>query len=204
MTEPVVGWRLWRLRAGHLLSWAVDYCWEPGENHARCIAHGRSACMASPGQYCQCGIWAVWSPRDCRERARTAAADRSEHVLGLIVGWGTVAVHGREGFRAEWAAIRCLFTNRPATLAARTIGSNLFGWWPRGSGQAPADPLGEPGIDPPRWDALHSVAARYGVPLVSLRKAVGMGLLGEMGIPRKHIAEAGRLTGLAVEDESIG
>jgi len=30
-----------------------------------------------------------------------------------------------------------------------------------------------------------------------------MGLLGEMGIPRKHIAEAGRLTGLALEDESF-
>ena len=203
MTEPVVGWRLWRLRGGRLHSWAVDYCWEPGENRARCIAHGRSACITSPGQYCQCGIWAVWSPRACRERARTAAADRSEHVLGLIAGWGTVAVHGREGFRAEWAAIRCLFTNCPGILAARTIGSSLFGWWPRGNEQAPTDSADEPGIDPQRMDALHAVAARHGVPLVSLRKAVGMGLLGEMGIPRRHIAEAGRLAGLMLEGDSL-
>lgn len=58
--------------------------------------------------------------------------------------------------------------------------------------------MGEPGIDPHRMDALHAVAARYGVPLVSLRKAVGMGMLGEMGIPRRHIAEAGRLARLNV------
>jgi len=52
-------------------------------------------------------------------------------------------------------------------------------------------------------DALHAVAARHGVPLVSLRKAVGMGLLGEMGIPRRHIAEAGRLAGLMLEGDSL-
>src|SRR5215831_8072891 len=161
MTEPVLGWRLWRLREGQLASWGVDYRWDPGDNHARCIVRGRSACRLSPGQYCQCGIWAVWSPRECRDRAgMEAGVDGSEHVMGLISGWGTIAVHGREGFRAEWAAVRCLFTNRPGTLVARSLGSRLLGWWRRERGRTLEESGvgGEEAIEPYRWDMLHGVA----------------------------------------------
>src|SRR5215831_6272758 len=126
--EPVLGWRIWNLRGGRLESWAVDYCWEPGENLAACLAPHRRACRSSPGLHCQCGFWAVWTPGQCLARA-CAAAEPPWHVMGLVVGWGTVALHGREGFRAERAALRCLFTDRPWSAAALPgTPSRIAGW----------------------------------------------------------------------------
>ncbi len=191
MTEPVVGWRIWKLRGGRLESWAVDYCWEPGENHATCLAPNRHACASSPGRHCQCGFWAVWSPQRCLTRA-FSAAEPPWHVMGLIAGWGTVALHDREGFRCEYAALRCLFTDRPwsARVPGAAVGW-LFGWWRRRRvGVERAEPDDGAPVDPRRWDAMQAVAARYGVPLVSLESAVNLGLLSELGVPRAQIEEA--------------
>ena len=35
----------------------------------------------------------------------------SRNVMGLIAGWGIVALHGRERFRPQRAAIFCLFSD---------------------------------------------------------------------------------------------
>jgi len=116
--------------------------------------------------------------------------------MGLVVGWGTVALHGREGFRAERAALRCLFTDRPWSVAAGPGGpSRLAGWWRRAIGRsAPAEP---PEREAPRdtghLDELEAVAAHYAVPLASLRGAAGLGLLSELGVPEAQIEEAARL-----------
>src|SRR5262245_40650270 len=110
MIEPVLGWRIWKVRGERLASWAVDYCWEPGENRAVCLAPGRPACAAPPGRRCQCGFWALWSPQQSLARA-AGAFEPPWQVMGLIAGWGTVALHDREGFRAECATVRCLFTD---------------------------------------------------------------------------------------------
>ena len=46
------------------------------------------------------------------------------------------------------------------------------------------------------------MAARHGVPLVSLRGAVALGLLGELGVPVEQIEAAARLGGFASADPS--
>src|SRR5438105_631625 len=187
-TEPVLGWRIWRLRSRRLESWAVDYSWEPGENTAICLARNRAACDSPPGQSCQCGFWAVWSPRVCFGRADSDAELRW-HVMGLISGWGTVALHAREGFRAERAAVRCLFTDWSphASRSAATPG-RLHRWlrWRT----AESGPLGASARGHRRLEALQDVAGRYGVPLVSLQGAAELGLLSELGVPPDQVEEA--------------
>ncbi len=199
MTEPVLGWRIWNLRDGRLGSWAVDYCWTPGENVATCLASHSRACSSSPGQDCQCGFWAVWSPVDCLVRACTAK-EPPWHVMGLVAGWGMVAVHGREGFRAERAALRCLFTDRPWGSSGRSGATGrLIDWWRHALGW-PALPEPELGCASSHIHDLAAVAERYAVPLVSLRGAVSVGLLNELGLPLAQIEDAARLAARAVAD----
>ena len=187
-TEPVLGWRIWRVKGWRLESWAVDYSWEPGENRAICLARNRAACDSPPGQNCQCGFWAVWSPRVCLGRADGDAEPRW-HVMGLISGWGTVALHGREGFRSERATIRCLFTDWSpnASRSAATPG-RLHRWLRRRTWES--DPPSASARGRRRREALQDVAARYGVPLVSLQGAAELGLLSELGILPEQVEEA--------------
>jgi hypothetical protein len=124
--------------------------------------------------------------------------------MGLIAGWGTVALHDREGFRAEYAAARCLFTDRPWSARMPGVATRwLFGWWRRRSIAAvEPEPDDDAARDPRRWDALQAVAAHYAVPLVSLDSAVNHGLLGELGVPRAQIEEA-RSMGVAASGPGL-
>jgi hypothetical protein len=187
-----VGWRIWNLDRGCLRSWAVDYCWRPGENVASCLACRGWSCGSPPGQHCECGFWAVWSPLDCVVRACTAQ-EPPAHVLGLVAGWGTVALHGREGFRAERAALLCLFTDRPWAAMTRARGSGRFTDWLRQALGGPAAPAPELERESRHAVDLVEAAERYAVPLVSLRGAVTLGLLSELGVPTEHVEAAARL-----------
>jgi hypothetical protein len=198
MTEPVMGWRLWHLRSGVLHSWAIENCWEPGENRARCLDPGGRPCDAPPGRHCHCGFWALWSPAQCVDRAR-GMGETASHVMGLIAGWGTVALHGREGFRAERASIACLFVDRPSGGAAPPgITRRVATWlgWPGRREPEPAD-HDETEPEPRRLRLLRDAARRYGVPLVSVQGAAQLGLLSEWGVPREQVLEARRLTARA-------
>jgi hypothetical protein len=42
---------------------------------------------------------------------RARHLSRGDAVMGLIASWGTVAVHGEEGFRPQRAAILCQFSD---------------------------------------------------------------------------------------------
>ena len=194
--EPVLGWRIWKLRDGRLESLVVDHCWEPGANRAECLAPARP-CPESPGRHCQCGFWAVWSPRQCVSRA---GAEPPRQVMGVIAGWGAVAMHGAEGFRAEHAAVRCLFVDRPWRWQAPGAGRRLAGWWRRATGRGEdPEPAAVDPVDRRHWEALRQAAERYAVPVVSLRDAASLGLLGELGLPGERIAEAASL-GAALPD----
>ena len=109
---PMLGWRLWRLHEGALRSWAVSYDWSPGRNLARCIGPGVSRCQDSPGPGCHCGFWGLYDPVDCLMRGRYQGLGWWP-VVGLMRGWGAVALHGEEGFRSQQAAVACLFTDWP-------------------------------------------------------------------------------------------
>jgi hypothetical protein len=163
--EPVLGWRLWKLEDGCLASLMADHRWEPGETRARCLTLNHAVCRESPGQRCLCGLWAVWSVKQTLTMA-CLGKEPPWYVMGLIAGWGTVAMHGTEGFRAERAAVRCLFTDRPWHGSPRPMR---------------------------RLAALRSAGARHAVPLLPLREAIEIGLLGELGLPDDMIAEAADL-----------
>lgn len=103
--------------------------------------------------------------------------------MGLMRGWGTVAVHGKEGFRAEHAAVVCLFSDWPFIPRAMRLGGGRWTRWWRVLAL-----LLEGQTDPPPADqheraaALLDAADTYGVPLVSLSDGVRLGLLRELDV----------------------
>jgi hypothetical protein len=113
------------------------------------------------------------------------------HVLGLIAGWGTVALHGREGFRAQHASVTGLFTDWAGSAPVPNLMESRFERWSRrvldpgvnGHWKARAEPDGR------RLLALQGAARRHAVPLVSLRAALGLRVLAEWGVPRQQIQE---------------
>src|SRR5262249_40054110 len=132
---PLVGWRLWRLREGRLGSWAAEHVWQPGPNEAHCLndsigaVRRRPPCERSPGSGWRGGIWAVLEPERCLRMAREGAVwwDAGTIVMGLMVGWGTTAIHGAEGFRCQHAAVTCLFLDAINDRALAAVGRTL--WW---------------------------------------------------------------------------
>lgn len=188
-SQPAVGWRVWALRDGRLASWATRYVWEPGENVASCLVPPRPmGCIPAryqhssepPGDGCGCGFWAVFSPFLALERARSARGERNS-VVGLILGWGSIALHGSEGFRAQRAEVVCLFSDwcwESPALSERRLGIRfhlaLQTWRFRAVSQASS-----------RLRELEQAARTYGVPVLSLESALTHGVLAEFGVGRR-------------------
>lgn len=189
--RPIVGWRLWKLHGTHLRSWVVAQDWAVGPNQARCLAGDVAACLFNPppsmrcahppGRDCKCGLWALWEFGACARKAREESQrwDSRDVVIGLMEGWGTVAIHGDEGFRSQYAVVRCLFTD---TIADRVPARAH--WWERFAGIVRS---GESGAR--RATTLQRAAELYGVPLVSLADAVRLGVLGELGVSESGVRE---------------
>ncbi|MHB8590127.1 MAG: hypothetical protein ACYDA0_14975 [Candidatus Dormibacteraceae bacterium] len=111
--------------------------------------------------------------------------------MGLINGWGTVALHGKEGFRAERAAIVCLFTDQVSGPFQPRPDHPPFKWWrgllSMGSVFVPEATIEEHSSQLP--SQLGPVAESYGVPVQTLKSALHAGLLGELGIATEAISE---------------
>ena len=165
---PAIGWRVWHVREDRLHSWAVKATWSPGDNSAECL--DAVPCSDVPGRRCQCGFWALWTARQCLDRFQ--ADTGVVRVLGLVSGWGSIAIHGREGFRGQYAAVRCLFTDPWAARGPRPLAAWIM--TKMGHRKAPDD-------DASRQEILHRVAEAYGVPLLSVVDADRYGLLSEFG-----------------------
>lgn len=200
--EPLLGWRLWRAREQTLESWAVASTWDPGPNEARCLSP-IWPCGSSPGPRCKCGFWGLFSPLRALERGR---ADRPEDasVLGLMRGWGEVAVHGPEGFRAQRAQLVCLF--RDWVWDAPQMPCPAAGW-----GRAfwilerRLDLLPAPvAPHPARVRMLEEIASRYQVPLVSLEDAVHVNALTELGAGRAVVGEVRAWLEMVASDRASG
>lgn len=191
MTVPaqqLVGWRLWRMRDGRLASWAADYVWQPGPNEARCLNDPIGVvqpgpCERSPGVGCRCGLWAVREPDRCLRMAREGAVwwDTGAVVLGLIVGWGSTAIHGEEGFRCQHAAVSCLFTDAVDDRALAAVGRRR--WWGGLMRRLASD-----GPSAVRRASIVDLGGRYGVPALSLGDAIHLGALSEFGVPSQQVA----------------
>jgi hypothetical protein len=87
----------------------ADAEWRPGVNEATCLADRPQPCSSVPGAGCCCGWWALWSPARCWELVRRRRLFWRAPVLGLVAGWGAVALHGAEGFRAQRASVLAVF-----------------------------------------------------------------------------------------------
>jgi DNA-binding CsgD family transcriptional regulator len=159
--EPVIGWRVWVLANNCLFSIAKNASWRPGENQAECLAgHERDIPVPS----CHCGFWALDNPVsaiqlaaqvECGPRIGSgfAALDPQRTVaVGLIQGYGAIAVHGWEGFRAEFASVTCIFSDAPEPLLTEPV------------------------------NVRRTVAEEYGVPCITLDAAISIGFLQEMGV----------------------
>lgn len=231
MAEPVLGWRAWWTQGHHgdaLYSLVRHYDWSPGRNEAACLAEviateagmpwlptERHPKHTVPGKGCNCGFWAHWELELAISTMRGWVRNRESPVLGLIQGWGEVAVHGKEGFRCRFARPLCLFTDHVNELSARS-GVGLAGV---PAHLAPYVGLGKAvlaeglGLRSPevlrRWhegvvkrreelvathrEAVLRVARRYGVPALPLGEAARSGLLGEFGVPAQQVEQAARL-----------
>lgn len=168
--NPVVGWRLWRVSGDRLRSWAVDRVWSPGDNLAECL--DPVPCPSPPGRRCHCGFWALWSAEACYAQIYPGRGPLV--VMGLVEAWGSVAVHGREGFRAQYSAVRCLFTDR---LPNGGEHNRVAEWIMTRLGRPKSPDDGHEGVQ-----ALERVAYAYGVPLLSVAGAERLGVLSEFGV----------------------
>lgn len=172
--EPVIGWRLWWIHDGELRSWVADHAWRPGVNEARCLS--RRHADPAPGHDCRCGLWALGDPRACVKMAALRGNPDEpiwpgRVVLGLMAGWGVVARHGDEGFRAE--------RGRAVLLLGDVVGVRRL------------TPMR-------RWNLvrrrrLAAIAERYSVPIVDLGEAIAGHVLHELGVDPESIARAGAL-----------
>lgn len=189
-TDPLLGWRLWRVRDdGSLLSWGVRHAWQPGVNQASCLAEKH--CDPAPGRACSCGFWAVFGADRCLRYGRDTLSDPSA-AFGLVRAWGEIALHGREGFRAQHGAIVCLFSDWLWPLDEACDTAPRPPWWRRAqeallmAGEAAVRPA------PGRETALQHAADRYAVPLLSVDAALRSGFLAEQGIPERAIDDLRR------------
>ena len=159
--EPAIGWRAWKLRNNRLHAIGPPVAWQPGENRAECLTNRQHE---APAPSCHCGFWGLHNPVSAMQRAASVASqprlgsslgapDADWTVaVGLMLGYGAIAVHGLEGFRAGLASVACIFSDAPDALAGKQA------------------------------QLRHAVAAEYGVPCITLDSAISIGFLQEMGV----------------------
>lgn len=186
--RPVLGWRLWRVREGVLWSWGIETCWQPGDGRAVCLRPEVEArCAVSPGADCPCGFWALTDLAGCVAKVRKdhlLLAGSMQPVMGLMLGWGMVALHGAEGFRAQHARPLCLFENWIWDPELDLLTTGRARWWRRIDGRPRLSSSGAGA----RHRVLRAAADRYGVPLVTLRRAIQFGVLRELGVAGEVVA----------------
>lgn len=91
--EDLIGWRIWRVKDGHLWSYSVDYAWLPDG-----VAEG------VPGDHDSLGIWAFKDKRRAFQKALESATPNTAYVWGSVRLWGRVVEHA-DGYRASKARI---------------------------------------------------------------------------------------------------
>ena len=109
---------------------------------------------------------------------------RTVLVVGLIVGWGAIAIHSDEGFRAQRAAIRCLLADSIWDKSLDPLCAQLPRWLAMGRW------LGLLAKSRATPSALRGVASEYAVPMLPLADAVRSGVLAEFGLSHQQLERA--------------
>lgn len=116
--QPTVGWKVWRVENGLLVSvlygdeWPVD---EP--LRAACVRHDHDA----PARACECGIHAG---RELVDWGHYLAVGAEARVFGRVFLWGAT-VEGAYGWRAASARPAEIFV--PPAVTADTDGLRAYG-----------------------------------------------------------------------------
>jgi hypothetical protein len=167
--EPVIGWRVWVLANNCLYSASKNAFWRPGENQAECLVGHNKRDVPAPS--CHCGFWALRNPVSAMGLAArvedeprmgsgfTALDPQGTVAVGLIQGYGAVAVHGGEGYRAALASVACIFSDAPQPLLTGPV------------------------------EVRRRVAEEYGVPCITLDAAISIGFLHEMGVEPQAVEQ---------------
>ena len=147
-SEPVIGYRSWRLEDYLLHSpYLPDKPWREATQHARCersftyagLPHLRGA----PAEKCKCGLYAQHLPPPRigasypADRPISTHFHRNCYVAGAVVAWGRIQVH-QTGIRAQHMRILAL--------------------------QAPSAECKL--VEPDAWTELRFAARRYAVPIL--------------------------------------
>ncbi len=117
--DALVGWRVWLVRDGRLLSWSQDAVWPERERmQARCRRILRAGCTDAPRLGHACGIYAART----REAVERLAAFPSPVAvaIGRVSLWGRV-VENTGGFRAQYAYPYDLELRNVADAEARVL-----------------------------------------------------------------------------------
>jgi hypothetical protein len=109
--------------------------------------------------------------------------------MGLMRGWGAVALHGREGFRAEHATVVCLFSDWPFVPGRIRLGEAKVSRWQRALALFGGDRGPSPSQQTERQEALRAAAGAYGVPLLSIAGSLRLGVLEELGVDSRGLSE---------------
>jgi hypothetical protein len=116
--QPTVGWKVWRVDDGLLVSvlygdpWPVD---QPIQ--AACIRHDHDA----PARACECGVHAG---RDLDAWGHYLNVGAESRVFGRVLLWGAT-VEGAHGWRAAFARPAEIFV--PSAVTVDTDGLRAYG-----------------------------------------------------------------------------
>ncbi len=109
-TEPLLGWRIWRVVDDRICAVVWGTPWQPRERfEAQCrsepstfwIAERLPPAHGTPGAACECGIYAFKTQTE----AALLAQEKVDHdviALGRVSLWGRV-LEGERGYRSQYA-----------------------------------------------------------------------------------------------------
>ena len=101
--EPLLGWRLWHIHEGRLLSWSQDGHWPVCRRlEASCKRLVRRSCAEAPGRGHTCGIYAARTRTDARRLLEELPPLPVPVALGQVSLWGRV-FENLGGWRAQYA-----------------------------------------------------------------------------------------------------
>lgn len=116
--RPAVGWKVWRVENGLLVSVLYGDPWPLGEPlHAKCVRHEHDA----PARACECGIHAG---RDLAAWDHYLAVGSEARVFGRALLWGAT-VEGTHGWRAACGRPVEIFV--PPAVTVPTDGLHAYG-----------------------------------------------------------------------------
>jgi hypothetical protein len=116
--QPTVGWKVWRVDNGLLVSVLYGDPWPVDEPiRAQCVRHAHEA----PAHACECGIHAG---RELAEWSHYLAVGAESRVFGRVLLWGAT-VEGAHGWRAACARPAEIFV--PHAVTVDTDGLRSYG-----------------------------------------------------------------------------